>query len=73
MTGALTRAVSVRGTHGYSPTQNEMRASFFIAGPGIQKGTDIGEIEIRRVAPTLARQLGVSLPSADLKPLEIFE
>jgi hypothetical protein len=50
-----------------------MRASLFIAGPGIRKGADVGEIEIRRVAPTLARQLGVSLPSADLKPLEIFE
>jgi predicted AlkP superfamily pyrophosphatase or phosphodiesterase len=72
MDGPVTRAVAVRGTHGYSPTHPEMRASFFMTGPGIQKGRDIGEIEMRSIAPTLARHLGVSLPSADLKPLPIF-
>jgi predicted AlkP superfamily pyrophosphatase or phosphodiesterase len=69
MTGELVRSVSVRGTHGYAPTHAEMTASFFIAGPGIPGGTDLGEIDIRRIAPTLARELGVSLPSADLQPL----
>ena len=73
MTGSLTKAVSVRGTHGYSPTHTVMRSAFFIAGPGVRKGSDVGDIEIRSIAPTLARHLGVSLPSADLKPLPVFE
>jgi hypothetical protein len=46
-----------------------MTASFFIAGPGIPAGIDLGEIDIRRIAPTLARELGVKLLSADLEPL----
>jgi len=33
---------------------------------------DVGEIDMRSVAPTLARALGTSLPSADLKSLEIL-
>jgi len=67
--GALTRDVPVRGTHGYAPTHQEMRASFFITGPGIPKGKALGEIDIRSVGPTLAKGLGISLPAADLKPL----
>lgn len=72
MSGPLTRDVSLRGTHGYAPAHPEMRASFFIAGPRIQKGLDLGEIEIRRIAPTLAQHLGVALPSADLPALPVF-
>ena len=47
MTGPLTREVPVRGTHGYAPAHPEMRASFFMAGPGIRKGAGLGEIEVR--------------------------
>jgi predicted AlkP superfamily pyrophosphatase or phosphodiesterase len=72
MTGPLTRDVPVRGTHGYAPTHPEMRASFFIAGAGIRKGVDLGEMDIRSIAPTLAKLLGLSFPSADLEPLAIF-
>ena len=67
--GALTRDVPVRGTHGYAPTHQEMRASFFIAGPGIQKGKALGEIDIRSIGPTLAKGSGRESPAADLKPL----
>jgi hypothetical protein len=49
-----------------------MRASFFIAGAGIRKGVDLGEMDIRSIAPTLAKLLGLSFPSADLEPLAIF-
>jgi predicted AlkP superfamily pyrophosphatase or phosphodiesterase len=72
MTGPLTREVAVRGTHGYAPTHPEMRASFFMAGPGIRKGAGLGEIEVRSLAPTLAKLLGLSFPTADLKPLAVF-
>jgi predicted AlkP superfamily pyrophosphatase or phosphodiesterase len=69
MTGPLTRSVPVKGTHGYAPTHPEMAASFFLAGPGVPKGTSLGAIDLRSVAPTLAKLLGVSLAGTDLKPL----
>jgi hypothetical protein len=41
-----------------------MRASFFAAGRGIARDKDLGVIDMRQIAPTLARILGVSLPAA---------
>src|SRR3954453_4966904 len=69
--GPLVRAIPAGGTHGYTPTHVEMRAPFFIAGANIQKGTDLCEIDMRSVAPTLASFLGVQFPSADLPSLPI--
>ena len=34
-----------------------------------EKVLDIGEIDVRSLAPTLAKILGLSFPTADLKPL----
>ena len=59
------------GAHGYAPTHPELLASFIIAGPGIAAGKNLGEIDMRAIAPTLARLMGVPLPSADLKPLDV--
>lgn len=72
MTGPVVKPVNVRGTHGYAPTHPEMRASFFIAGPKIRKKVALGDIDMRSVAPTLAKQLGVTLAGADLQPLPVF-
>lgn len=69
-TGALVTATK-GGTHGYSPTHPEMLASFFMAGPEVEKGLDLGEIDMRSIAPTLAAYLGLPFPSADLKPLRL--
>ena len=60
------------GTHGYSPEHPEMRSTFVIAGPGIKRGVDLGEIDMRSIAPTLAKVLGSPLPTADLAPLGVF-
>jgi hypothetical protein len=38
-----------------------MRAAFFIVGAGIARGRDLGVIDMRQIAPTLAQLLGVSL------------
>ena len=54
----------VKGTHGYLPTYPEMRASFFAMGDGIARGRDLGVIDMRQIAPTVAAILDVSLPSA---------
>ena len=70
--GPLVGEVSVRGTHGYSPTHPELRAFFLIAGPEIRKGANVGDIDMRSIAPTLAKVLGVSLPAAALPALDIF-
>lgn len=53
------------GWHGYLPELPEMRASFLVAGPGIAAGRDLGVIDMRDVAPTLAARLGVALAGAE--------
>lgn len=60
---------SVKGTHGYFPTHPEMRATFILAGPGITRHGSLGEIDMRDIAPTLAKVMKVPLPGADGKPL----
>lgn len=59
------------GTHGFGPAEAEMDATFLIAGPGIPAGVDLGRVDMRDVAPTLAAQIGLRLPQAeghDLSP-----
>lgn len=57
-------AASPGGTHGYLPGPRDMEASFFIAGAGVPAGRNLGAMDMRDVAPTLAVKLGVSLPRA---------
>lgn len=58
--------VPVGGMHGYLPDAAAMRATFIIAGPGIPAGRDLGLIDQRSIAPTVAGLLGVSLPAAEV-------
>jgi predicted AlkP superfamily pyrophosphatase or phosphodiesterase len=67
----LTDIVGAHGGHGYSPEFPEMRAAFFAAGGGIARHRDLGIIDMRRIAPTVAQLLEVSLPSATGAPLPI--
>jgi predicted AlkP superfamily pyrophosphatase or phosphodiesterase len=69
--GPVTAAVRPAGTHGYAPDVQEMNSSFFIAGPGIAAGRDLGQIDMRDIAPTLAGLLGVPLPSAEGRRLAL--
>ncbi|PYM84004.1 MAG: alkaline phosphatase family protein [Candidatus Rokuibacteriota bacterium] len=57
------------GTHGHLPEVAELRASFFLIGPGVPAGRALGLIDMRDVAPTLARRVGLSLSTADGKIL----
>ena len=59
------------GMHGYAPDEPAMRSSFFLVGSTLPAGRSVGEIDMRRIAPTLARILGASLPAADLEPLPL--
>jgi hypothetical protein len=40
-----------------------MQASFFMKGPGIQKDSDLGQIDVRTIAGRLAAALGVQSPN----------
>ena len=60
---------SVKGTHGYFPSHPEMRATFILSGPGIPAKGSLGEVDMRDIAPTMAKVLKVSLPGADGHPL----
>lgn len=64
----ISKTFTLKGTHGYFPDNKEMRATFMIAGPGI-KAKKLGEIDMRDIAPTLAKILDVKLDKADGKPL----
>jgi predicted AlkP superfamily pyrophosphatase or phosphodiesterase len=71
LSGNLVTAIpGHRGTHGYNPqTTPEMRASFFVAGPNMAQGKNLGVIDMRSIAPTVAQLLGISLPDAKRTPL----
>jgi len=58
------------GTHGYLPDQDEMLGTLVIWGAGVKPGTQLGRARNIDVAPTIARLLGVQLPSTDGKALE---
>ena len=57
------------GNHGHLPDVPDLRASFFLVGPGVPAGRALGLIDMRDIAPTLAQRVGLSLPAADGKIL----
>jgi predicted AlkP superfamily pyrophosphatase or phosphodiesterase len=65
----LITAPGNQGMHGYWPDRPEMRSSFFMVGPNVPKGRSVGEIDMRRIAPTVARALHVRLENAELDAL----
>lgn len=67
--GPLLSKMKVGGTHGAMPDLPDLHASFFLVGPGVPAGRSLGLIDMRDVAPTLAHEMGLSLPSADGKIL----
>ncbi len=69
LSGSVLSKVKPGGTHGELPDVPELRSAFFIVGPGIPAGKNLGLIDMRDIAPTLAREAGLSLPSADGKAL----
>ena len=61
----ITRARALGGGHGFLPELAEMDSAFFIAGPGIKANRNLGRIDMRDIAPTLAALLKVKLPDAE--------
>jgi predicted AlkP superfamily pyrophosphatase or phosphodiesterase len=58
-----------RGSHGHDANLPDLRAVFIASGGGIKPGVELGDIDNRSVAPTIARLLGVEIPGAEGKPL----
>lgn len=65
----LTAPSGSKGMHGYFPQSPEMRSIFLVMGKGIAAGKSFGAIDMRAIAPTLAKTLGVPLPDAELPSL----
>lgn len=57
----LVSASGSKGTHGYFQAGGTMRSSFLMMGKGVAAGQNLGEIDMRTIAPLLASKLGVSL------------
>ncbi len=60
---------SPTGSHGYLASEPDMHAIFIASGYGIKKGVVLNEIPNTRVAPTLARLLGVDLGKTEASAL----
>ncbi|MBA3501266.1 MAG: alkaline phosphatase family protein, partial [Deltaproteobacteria bacterium] len=69
-TGAAFAVTPGRGTHGYHPADPNMAASFLALGGRVQP-RDLGTIRMIDIAPTVARWLGVALPSATGAPIDL--
>jgi predicted AlkP superfamily pyrophosphatase or phosphodiesterase len=65
LSGPVVSSVKAGGTHGELPDLPDLRAAFFLVGPGVPAGKNLGLIDMRDVAPTLAKEAGLTLPTAD--------
>ena len=72
-TGPLAKPARYKGMHGYFPAATTMRSTFLIKGPGIAHHRSLGEIDMRSIAPTLARVFGASLPAAEKPVLQLTD
>jgi predicted AlkP superfamily pyrophosphatase or phosphodiesterase len=67
----ITPVPGTRGSHGFSPEYPEMRASFFAEGAGIARHRDLGVVDMRQIAPTVAGILHAAMPTAKATPLHV--
>lgn len=67
----LVAPTPVKGMHGYFPGPANLRATFMAMGPGVKPGKDLGLIDMRAIAPTLAKAMGASLPGAEVAAIDL--
>jgi predicted AlkP superfamily pyrophosphatase or phosphodiesterase len=65
----LNRASHDKGTHGYFPGSDTMLSIFMMVGPGIPKRHTLGIIDMRSIAPTLAKIMAVPMRGTELPAL----
>ena len=61
----------VKGMHGYLPGPAHLDATFMVMGKGIAAGKDLGRIDMRAIAPTLATIMGGTLPDGQALPIDL--
>jgi arylsulfatase A-like enzyme len=69
LTGAVVEPHQPAGTHGLLRELHEMDSAFFMTGNDIPRGRTLDRIDMRDIAPTLARASGVALPRAEGRDL----
>ena len=67
----LARPSTYKGMHGYFPTSPDMASTFLALGRGVARGRNLGAIDMRAIAPTLARIMRARLPDAEQPPLDL--
>ena len=67
--GPVLSKIKPGGTHGELPDVPDLHAAFFLVGPGVPAGKDLGLMDMRDIAPSLGHEVGVALPTADGKNL----
>ncbi|MBO9579687.1 MAG: alkaline phosphatase family protein [Sphingobium sp.] len=69
LNGALITPSKEHGQHGGSPDNPALRSIFIAAGPGVPKGRTLDVVDMRAIAPTIAKMLNAPMPSATEHPL----
>lgn len=67
--GAVLVGATRHGAHGFLPTEARMHTGLIAAGAGIRAGVPLPLVRQIDIAPTVARLLGLEMPSADGVPL----
>ena len=67
---AVASAGGLKGSHGHDPQPAYMHATFISAGAGIKPGVQLDLIQNVDVAPTIAKLMGLSMPSVDGRVLD---
>lgn len=61
----------VKGMHGYFSGPAHLQATFLLMGKGVPAGKDLGQIDMRAIAPTLAKIMGATLPDAEAAAIDL--
>lgn len=67
----LAKPSRYKGMHGYFPAMPEMRSTFLVMGKSVAPARNLGEIDMRAIAPTLAKAMGAELPGAEAKAIPL--
>jgi predicted AlkP superfamily pyrophosphatase or phosphodiesterase len=70
-TAALVAPSKSKGMHGYSPSNPEMQATLLVSFPNKENGTNLGTVDMKDIAPTVAKVLGVHLKNTEGHALKL--
>lgn len=70
---SITASIPTRGAHGYSPDHPEMNSTFVLAGEGIREGYDLPVIDMRSIAPTLAKVMGIDFAAHEAPAIDVLK